>query len=72
MTDTPDHLETVRLAKQEQARRVIATFALVRAELDSEPDLWFGGNPSAYDELERWLSTAESTISRQFQLGSGA
>jgi hypothetical protein len=68
MTNTPDHLETIRLAKQEHAVRVITQLTIARDEMLAEPDLYFGGLPALYDDLARVIEHRIQAIRDQFQL----
>ena len=46
-------LETVNALKTEHANYVLAKIAELKAAIASEPDLWFGGLPPSFEELNR-------------------
>lgn len=64
-------LSTVNGLKTAHANRVVAAIIALRTEMASEPELWFGGNPPAFEELDRMLDMKVSTIRQVFGLDAG-
>lgn len=64
-------LSTVNGLKTAHASRVVAAIIALRTEIASEPELWFGGNPPAFEELDRMLDMKISAIRQVFGLEAG-
>jgi hypothetical protein len=61
-------MTTIEL-KQAHAERVLALLAQVQAEIALDPDnLWFGGLPPSFEELNRICAHRADNIRSVFQL----
>lgn len=62
---------TTNELKQAHAERVLALLAQVQAEIATDPDnLWFGGLPPTFDELNRICNHRAEAIRNVFQLST--
>lgn len=64
----PTPIQTVNVLKQAHAGRVLAAVQAVITEINSEPELWFGGIPPSYDEVQRFLTHRSENIREVFDL----
>lgn len=63
-------LDTVNALKTEHATRVLAKLNELKAAIADEPDLWFGGLPPAFEELNRMVDHRSDNIRTVFQLNT--
>ena len=70
MTDTISPIAQVNALKSAHAQRILARVADLKAELNAEADLWFGGKPPAFEELERFLDHRADNMRKVFGLSA--
>lgn len=64
-------ITTVNDLKKAHAVAVIASMEALKLQIKAEPEIWFGGEPPLFDEVNRFLEHRATAIRETFGLEIG-